>query len=339
MKSLRSPSFTLASAALLAAMATVASAQVSFTDGTYSENFDGMGTTTVSAAFAGAIGVQSAVPGVTGWSGTRNGGNSTSAINLIADTGSGNSGAIYNYGAASATDRALGVLSSGSTVPTIGTEIVNNTGATITSVTITFTAEFWRSSTSVQNILSFAYGVSGGTITSADYLTNAGMSALATLNVIGPAPVASNGALDGDHDDNQSVVSATINGLSIPNGASLYLRWFDVNDAGNDAGLAIDDFSLTATTVAPGLDVSRGTGTLFTPTSFGGNAFSANDNAVFDGVAAAVQLSGAVTASSLRFVTTGYSLSGTAGDSISLNSGSVTTDESVNATISGIIVG
>ena len=44
---------------------------------------------------------------------------------------------------------------------------------------------------------------------------------------------------------NRTAVSATITGLTWAPGQTLVLRWTDVNDGGNDDGLAIDDLSLS----------------------------------------------------------------------------------------------
>ena len=321
----------------LAGFAPVASGQISYTGTTLSENFDTLPAATQTAAFSATIGTQVAIPGLTTWAATKFAGTGTTGPNLTADAGSSFNGHLYSYGAASSMERALGALASGSNAMAFGTEIVNNTGGTITSVTINFTSEFWRSSTLVQNRLVFAYGFSGGVITSSNFLTQAGMTAVSALDVVGPAPVSSNGALDGNNAANQAAVSFTINGLSVPAGSSIYVRWSDTNETGSDAGLAIDNFSFSAT-VSNGGDVSRGATTTFTPSSFGGNAFTANDNAVFDGTAATVNLSGAVAATSLKFTVDGYTLAGTASDSITV-SGAVSVSDNISGTISGILAG
>jgi hypothetical protein len=59
-------------------------------------------------------------------------------------TGSENGGNTYSYGSTGSTDRALGTLLSGSLVSTIGLVFTNDTGGTITSLTITYTGEQWR---------------------------------------------------------------------------------------------------------------------------------------------------------------------------------------------------
>jgi hypothetical protein len=50
---------------------------------------------------------------------------------------------------------------------------------------------------------------------------------------------------NGNDPANQVAVSSSITGLSIPNGATFWFRWFDFNASGADDGLAVDDFSLT----------------------------------------------------------------------------------------------
>lgn len=86
-----------------------------------------------------------------------------------------------------------------------------------------------------------------------------------------------------------------------------------------------------------GANVSIGAGNTFTPTSFGGAAFTAADTAVFDGAPGNVNLSGNVVAAKLDFLVDGYELTGGASDSISTSTVSV--DAGKTATISGKITG
>src|SRR4029079_1171430 len=54
------------------------------------------------------------------------------------------------------------------------------------------------------------------------------------------------GALNGNAPGNQTSPSFSITGLSIPNGASFWIRWNDFDIApGADDGLAVDNFSIT----------------------------------------------------------------------------------------------
>src|SRR4030095_15196591 len=60
----------------------------------------------------------------------------------------------------------------------------------------------------------------------------------------------------------------------VPNGQEIWIRWEDVNDAGNDHGLAIDDLSITAI-APPETSVSDSGGNLIITDGNGGNS---NDN-------------------------------------------------------------
>ncbi len=230
-------------------------AQISITQlgNPYNQDFDGLGNTTINNAFSSTIGTQtdintlSGVTGMNGWYGVKNAGTGSTATALTADTGASASGGIYSYGATPVTDRALGVLASGTNIMTIGALFQNDTGSVITDLVFNFTAEFWRSSTSTQNVLTFGYGNIGGTITVDNFLTDSGATAFTGLDITGPAAVSTNGALDGNQTANQlTFTNVTINGLSIANGSQFFIRWADTNDSGNDAGLAIDNFSMTA---------------------------------------------------------------------------------------------
>jgi hypothetical protein len=223
-----------------------AKAAVILSSTNYSENFDEpkLSDTAVTGQWTGTT--QASVPGTSGWDGVRIGG-SGSAMNYSVGDGTSNSGAIYSYGSAGSTERALGALASGTNIGAVGVELQNQLAGAITQVTIDYTGEFWRSSTSTQNVLTFGYSV--GAPGSTTYLASPG-TAVAALNLVGPAPVASNGLLDGNLAANRASFGATFN-VAIPVGQSLYLRWQDANDGGNDAGLAIDGIQVAAVIPEP----------------------------------------------------------------------------------------
>jgi hypothetical protein len=225
---------------------TAASAQVSFTGASITQNFDGI---VVSPnPFSATIGVHAGVPGVSGWFGTKLAGSGTTAMPFTADTGSGNSGGLFSYGAAaSPTDRALGALSSGSNAPGFGVAITNNSGAPLTEFTITFDAKQFRSSTVNVNTLVAAWGTSASGATTTDFITNATLTADPAINIVGAAPVTSNGALV---PPTSATISKTFTPASpIAIGETIFFRWQDTNDGGNDAGLAIDNFTFSGPSV------------------------------------------------------------------------------------------
>lgn len=242
---------SLASILISLGAAAYAHGQISYATAgaVYNESFDGLPTTTTASFFSSTVGVQTALTGASGWVGTKNAGTGTSGTSFFAagSTSTTNSGGVYSYG--DDADRALGLLASGTNIMSIGTSFTNDTGSTLTEVTISFTTEVWRSSTTTQNVLTFAYGLSGGTATATNFLTDTSLTSLAALNVVGQTPVTTNGGQNGNL--NQTAVSAVITGLNWTPGSTLFIRWSDLNDAGNDAGLAIDNFGMTAVIPEP----------------------------------------------------------------------------------------
>lgn len=220
-----------------------AMATIVYNGGTISENFDTLPTANVTGVFSATAGVQAAIPGLTAWSGAKIAGSGTAATNFIANDGTSNTGALFSMGLAGNGERALGTTASGTNVFAFGVDLVNGTGGVLTQVTISFTKEQWRSSTSTNNVLSFAYGLSGGSITGANFLSDASLSPETNLDVVGDPFVTTNGALN---PPSTALVSYTITGLNWQAGDSLFIRWSDVNDIGNDAMLGIDDFSFAA---------------------------------------------------------------------------------------------
>jgi uncharacterized repeat protein (TIGR01451 family) len=186
-------------------------------------------------------GTSSTLP--TGWlidetgSSTRNDGKYT------VGTGSDNAGDIYAYGAAAGnTDRALGTLRSGTLSPTIGASFTNNTGAAINQLLISYTGEQWRLGTSnrvAADRLDFQISTTATSLTTGTY------SDVDSLDFSSPITNSTLGALNGNLGANRRLVSATISGVSIPNGATFFIRWTDFDVSGADDGLAIDDFSIT----------------------------------------------------------------------------------------------
>lgn len=243
-------------AALVAAMglAAVANAQIVFTGSPVSQNFDGLPTTAIASAVSSTIGTVYDVSGAAGWKATKISGTGTAATPFAVDNGAGTSGGLYSYGASGSptpTERALGVLASGSNVLAFGAVVQNNAADAIDSFTLTFNREMWRSSTTNTNILAFAWGVStGGAITDVNFLTSTALTANTGGDIQGLSPVTTNGAVNGNVAPNQALVTVTISLVTpLPVGDKLYLRWSDVNETGNDAGLAIDDFNFSATVI------------------------------------------------------------------------------------------
>ncbi len=61
--------------------------------------------------------------------------------------------AVYSYGTAGSSDRALGSLSSGTTISAVGLTLVNNTSSTISSFIVTYDGEQWHRENGARQIL------------------------------------------------------------------------------------------------------------------------------------------------------------------------------------------
>ncbi len=163
----------------------------------------------------------------------------------IGSNGSLTNGGLYSFGATGASERALGSIASGST-DTIryGARFTNDTGSTITAISVAYTGEQWRNGgNTTQHTLTFDYQV-GASVTS---LTTGTWTSVAALDFTGPIATSTAGALDGNDSANRVAISHTF-AVSIAPGHEVMLRWGDPNDVGNDHGLAIDDLTVTAST-------------------------------------------------------------------------------------------
>ncbi|MEO6406012.1 MAG: endonuclease [Ferruginibacter sp.] len=159
-------------------------------------------------------------------------------LTYAADNGGVISGNTYSYGTTSSAERAFGGLLSGSVTPTIGVQFTNTSGATINSITVTYTGEQWRlGALGRLDKLDFQYSQD------ASALNNGTWTDVNSLDLIAPVTSGTVGALDGNAIANKTSISFTITGLNIINGTSFWFRWNDFNPSGSDDGLAVDDFN------------------------------------------------------------------------------------------------
>lgn len=176
---------------------------------------------------------------------------------LTADAGSTATGNTYSYGTGTATERAFGALRSGSLVPTYGVQIRNSTGATITSINISYTGEQWRcGATGRTDQIDFQYSLSATSLSTGTWTD------VNALDFASPSTT-STGAKDGNAAANRSAKSTVITGLNIANNAIIWLRWNDLDASGADDGLSIDDFSIQLN----GADVTAPTTSTVTPSN------------------------------------------------------------------------
>lgn len=215
---------------LCCAGSTVMKAQVALTtlNAPYEQNFNSLGT-----AASNDVGTLPA-----GWLFLETGTNANTTYG--AGTGSSNTGNTYSYGL-DASDRAFGGLLSGSLTPTLGAFFINQTGTTVTSLTIAYRGEQWRLGAGGRGSDRLDFEIS----TDATSLTSGTWTAIDNLDFNSPVTTGTARALDGNQDANSATITFTLEGLTIGNGAVFFIRWTDFNAANADDGLAIDNFSIT----------------------------------------------------------------------------------------------
>ena len=211
----------------------------------YSQDFDSLSTSTTAVPWTN----DSTLAGWSLFTSTL-----ADAATILGGTGSSSTGSFYSFGSSGSGERALGGTASGGGYfgsPASGTvagyiavAFTNTSGGALGGFTLGFNGEQWRNggNTSAQPmVLEYGVGASIGTV---------GLwTAPAALSWSSPVIGATAAAVDGNAAGRVAGLSATTTGLSWASGDTLWLRWIERNDTGNDHGLAIDDLSFSVSAV------------------------------------------------------------------------------------------
>ncbi len=230
----------IASAALMAAAPAHAAIAVADGSFSYTQTFDTL-------ASSGNTNAWSNDSTIAGWSLFKTT-PSTAVTSYIADIGSSNAGGIHSYGTTA--ERALGSIGSTSfTVGWIAVAFQNTSADTFSGFNISFQGEQWRdggAATPVAHkmVLEYGFGASFDTVST---WTAPGGSFDWSSPVIDNKTTGA--AVDGNVAGKVSGLGGTIATPWATND-TLWVRWVEKNDAGNDHGLAIDNVSLTVVTAA-----------------------------------------------------------------------------------------
>lgn len=249
----------------LTVLSGAAGAQISFTGSPYDQDFDTLANTGTNVAWTDNT-------TIAGWYMRRM---NDPALELAdqynSGDGSSNSGAVYSFGSAGSTERALGGVASGSVEHSVfGARFTNNTASTITQFDLSYIGEQWRdgNNTALHSLL-FSYKI-GGTTIGDDTQAGAGtvgygadptFTRVASLDFTGPIGTTTARALDGNLVENQVAVSGSVTGVSWGAGQDLWIRWVDLNDVGSDHGLSVDNVNFSAVP-EPASMVALGVGAL-----------------------------------------------------------------------------
>jgi fibronectin-binding autotransporter adhesin len=296
------------------AAAALASPTYSYSGGAYSQNFDTLPSTTASVNTNNPVtigGITYTLPtaantpfsltdtslgsgghaigsGLDGWWSV---GLSSNGDKLGAHYGDQSTGGLVSFGAPSGTNRAIGLIGTSSTgITEMGLVLVNNSGATLNQITLSYTGQLWRQNTSART-LNFGYYVD--TAGTANLLSAASSATVDNNLKVSFASGSQNFSGSGPLSANSYSDSIPLAAAWEP-GTSLWLTWQISSAASNGQGLALDNFSFSATNAnAPSTDTwnaSSGTWDAASPNWTGGNPsanlFKDGDTAVFGSIAA-----------------------------------------------------
>jgi hypothetical protein len=246
-----------------------ASVSYSVAASTYSQNFDSLPNTPANTSLGNSpVGWtdDNAAPGagnfsIVGWylyhglPLTEGGFNGHQRMRIGAGTV--NTGGFMSFGGSGSTDRALGDGGSNTLAPNlgdiyIGLRLNNNTGMTLDNFTLTYNGEQWRdggNSPAVAQTMSFMWSTTATAISD----PNSSFTTASALDFTSPVFVntASGAAVDGNVAGRVNGITGTVTGINWLPGTDLWVRWDDINNNGNDHGLAIDDVSFSANVAVP----------------------------------------------------------------------------------------
>jgi hypothetical protein len=209
--------------------------------GTYSQDFNSL----LSTGSVNDFIDNSTIPN---WYSQRTGSN----ISYAANNGSSLTGNLYSYGTTGSPERALGSIGSSNTASggdfANGILFQNVSGLLVTNFTISYTLEQWRKSNVTEpQVVTFWYKVSSTAISDLEPGANGtwvAVTALDAASAVNDGTAAA--AVDGNTATYQTLVSnVSIAGLNLIPGQFLMLKWDDVDHAGSDHGLAIDDVTIS----------------------------------------------------------------------------------------------
>ena len=160
--------------------------------------------------------------------------------------GSNNQGNVYNIGATGDDERSFGTLADASVTPALGAFFQNNTGSTVSKISIQVKMEQWRLSgnAGVTESVAFYYSLDATSLNTGTW------TAVSALNLNEKLTSASsNLPVNGNLAANYTNMANIISGFNWANGANLWIKWVDNNDSGSNGMYAIDNFIISVNQV------------------------------------------------------------------------------------------
>lgn len=203
-------------------------------DGTYTQNFDALGSS------SGTWSDNLTLPG---WYASLS--NATAVTPHTAYTASSGGGTtstlLYSFGASGSSERALGATPSLGNFLVIGLRLVNGTDDIIDALSVTYDGEQWRKNLAASSTITFSYQIFAPGAGSLSTLTG-WSDDVPGLTFTTPVANAGTGALDGNESTNRIAgISTVLNSLALQPDEELWLKWTVSKISGENIGLAIDN--------------------------------------------------------------------------------------------------
>lgn len=223
-------------------LAAPSQAAVTYTDGTYNQTFDSLSGVSVWANDSTLAGWYAATT-------------ATASITAIgSNTGTTTAAGLYSFGVNATNplaERAFGFAPSNSFTGAsgvgqgfLGLNLTNSNSWALDSFTLTYDGEQWRkeNNAAVHTIV-VQYSLDATSLTTGTWTNLGGTSTFSSP--IAAATTAT--ALDGNASANRAAgLTGTASSINWAAGSSLWIRFVDLNDTGNDHLLAIDNVNFTA---------------------------------------------------------------------------------------------
>jgi len=191
----------------------------------YSQNFNTLSVRNTSSIFP------------LGWTILETGANANALI--AANAGTASTGDTYSYGTGTNTERSLGMLGSSTLSSQFGVSFRNSTGQTLTSITVRYMGEVWRTGTANrQDKIDVQYSTNATSLGTGTWID------VNELDFLAPV-ITTTGAKNGNQTANRRVVQFSVNGLSILPNTVFYFKWKEFDATGAEDGLAIDDLTIS----------------------------------------------------------------------------------------------
>ena len=235
--------------------------QVSYTGVTYSQNFDTLITSGTDQPWTNNV----TLPG---WHLFHQGLPSAVALTLYtASDGNVNPGSVYSYGTGVSTERALGAIGSGSSywgnagpgtvAGWMAIALTNATVNTYDEFVVGYDGEQWRNAGKNPHTMVLEYGFGATFNAVASWIAPGG-----NFDFTSPVNLSGNSAVDGNVAGLTAGRGGSITGLSWAPGQTLWVRYVERNDQGDDHGLGLDNFQFTAVPEPGSLGLLAGFGLL-----------------------------------------------------------------------------